>query len=78
MVSTEICYSSPDCCAEGVAASQQASASAQAALGLAVLGTSFGTKGSLAFLTYLASDSAASQSLVDDLADHVTTSEQVP
>ena len=53
------------------------SASAQAAKSLAALGSSFGTKGSLTFLTHLASDGAASQNLVDDLLDNVVTPEQV-
>lgn len=53
-----------------------ASPSAQAAKALTVLGSSFGTKGSLAFLTHLSTDTA-SQSLDDDVLDSVLTTQQV-
>lgn len=50
--------------------------STQAATALTVLGSSFGTKGSLAFLTNLATDSA-SQSLAGDALDSLVTLQQV-
>lgn len=50
--------------------------SAQAATALSVLGSSFGTKGSLAFLTNLATHSA-SQSLAGDASDSLVTLQQV-
>ena len=64
-------------CTGGASSGLPQSASAQAANGLAVLGSSFGTKGSLTFLTHLATSGAASQTLVEDVLESVVTLEQV-